>query len=59
MSLHHSITVANIPLLLLIKIFEANKQYNETLIEELNNATGDSGGIFKDSLIQRVSVMHF
>ena len=54
--LAHSITVVNLPLLTLIKIFEANKIYNESLIPELNEATGDAGGIFKDSLIQRVSV---
>ena len=54
--LHHSITVVNLPLLLLIKIFEGNKIYNESLIPELNDATGDSGGFFGDSLIQRVSV---
>ena len=54
--LHHTITVVNLPLLMLIKIFEGNKEYNESLIPDLNSATGDQGGIFKDQLIQRVTV---
>ena len=54
--LHHTITVVNLPLLMLIKIFEGNKEYNQSLIPDLNSATGDQGGIFKDQLIQRVTV---
>ena len=54
--LHHSITVVNLPLLMLVKIFEASKMFNESMIPDMNNATGNGGGIFKDSLIQRVSV---
>ncbi len=51
-----SLTVVNLNLLTLVKVFESNPGANTTLIKELNDAIGDTGTIFRDSLIQRDKV---